>query len=114
MGCVPSSSTHNVVGSRWQTLVPHRTAFRSARIRSQVAPTPDSGQEWVGLVIRWPQGATVALAAKAIGWATPSICDFFGSLKKRGIKVSILERVREISSGKEGARGSYTVCQITE
>jgi hypothetical protein len=37
---------------------------------------------------------------------------FFAGLKKRGIEVTVLERVRQVGPNKEGARGSYSVHTI--
>jgi hypothetical protein len=40
---------------------------------------------------------------------------FFAGLKKRrGIAVEAAERVRQVSPGKEGAKGSYTVYRFAE
>jgi hypothetical protein len=60
-------------------------------------------------MLRRPEGATVAQVAEATGWANHTVRGFFAGLKKRGIEVSVLERVRQAAPGKEGAKGSYTV-----
>jgi hypothetical protein len=66
-------------------------------------------QEVLGM-LRRPEGATVAQIAEATGWQPHTVLGFFAGLKKRqGIKVSVLERVRQVGPGKEGAKGSYTV-----
>ena len=39
---------------------------------------------------------------------------FFAGLKKRGIEVSVLERVRQAGPNKAGAKGSYTVYRLAE
>jgi len=61
-----------------------------------------------------PEGATVAQIAAATGWQAHTVRGFFAGLKKRGTEVSVLERVRQVGPGKKGAKGSYTVYQITE
>ncbi len=39
---------------------------------------------------------------------------FFAGLKKRGIEVSVLERIRQVGPNKAGAKGSYTVYRVAE
>ena len=39
---------------------------------------------------------------------------FFAGLKKKGIEVSVLERVRQVGPNKAGAKGSYTVYRVAE
>jgi hypothetical protein len=59
-----------------------------------------------------PEGATVAQIAEATGWAPHTVRGFFAGLKKRGVAVAVLERVRQVGRNKEGAKGSYTVYRI--
>ena len=37
---------------------------------------------------------------------------FFAGLKKKGIDVAVLERVRQVGPNKEGAKGSFTIYRI--
>ncbi|MBR0679444.1 DUF3489 domain-containing protein [Roseomonas eburnea] len=69
-------------------------------------------QEAVLALLRRPEGATVAQVAEATGWAQHTVRGFFAGLKKKGIEVTVLERVRQVGPNKEGARGSYTVYAI--
>jgi hypothetical protein len=40
---------------------------------------------------------------------------FFAGLKKRhGIAVEVLERIRQVGPGKDGAKGSYSVYRIAD
>jgi hypothetical protein len=55
------------------------------------------------------EGATVAQIAEVTGWQAHTVRGFFAGLKKRGIEIGVLERVRRVGPGNEGARGSYTV-----
>jgi Protein of unknown function (DUF3489) len=66
-------------------------------------------QQQVLTLLRRPEGATVAQIAGATGWQAHTVRGFFAGLKKRGIEISVLERVRQVGPGKEGAKGSYTV-----
>jgi hypothetical protein len=65
-------------------------------------------------MLRRPESATVAQIAEATGWQPHMVRGFFAGLKRRGIEVSALERVRQIGPNKQGAKGSYTVYRIAE
>jgi hypothetical protein len=64
-------------------------------------------------LLRRPQGATVAQVVEATGWAPHTVRGFFAGLRtRRGIEVTVLERVRRVGPNKTGARGSYSVYQV--
>ena len=66
-------------------------------------------------MLRRPESATVAQIAEATGWRAHTIRGFFAELKRRqSIAVEAAERVRQIDTGKIGAKGSYTVYRIAE
>ena len=75
-------------------------------------PREGTKQEAVLALLRRPEGATVAQVAEATGWAQHTVRGFFAGLKKKGIEVTVLERVRQVGPNKEGARGSYSVYTI--
>ena len=77
-------------------------------------PREGTKQQQVLAMLRRPEGATVAQIAEATGWQAHTVRGFFAGLKKRGIEVSVLERVRQVGPDKEGAKGSYTVYRIAE
>jgi len=77
-------------------------------------PREGTKQEAVLALLRRPEGATVAQVAEATGWAQHTVRGFFAGLKKKGIEVTVLERVRQVGPNKEGARGSYSVYAITD
>ena len=77
-------------------------------------PREGTKQEAVLALLRRPEGATVAQVAEATGWAHHTVRGFFAGLKKKGIEVTVLERVRQVGPNKEGARGSYSVYHIAE
>jgi Protein of unknown function (DUF3489) len=64
-------------------------------------------------LLRRPEGATVAQVAAATGWAQHTVRGFFAGLKKKGIEITVLERVRMVGPNKEGAKGSFTIYCIT-
>jgi hypothetical protein len=78
-------------------------------------PREGTKQEVVLAMLRRPEGATVAQIAEATGWAQHTVRGFFAGLKKRqGITVEIAERIRQVGSNKQGAKGSYTVYRVAE
>ncbi|WP_232478428.1 DUF3489 domain-containing protein [Roseomonas rosulenta] len=75
-------------------------------------PREGTKQEAVLALLRRPEGATVAQVAEATGWAQHTVRGFFAGLKKKGVEVTVLERVRQVGPNKEGARGSYSVYRV--
>jgi hypothetical protein len=76
-------------------------------------PREDTKQQQVLGMLGRREGATVAQIAQATGWQAHTVRGFFAGLKKRGVKVSVLERVRQVGPNKTGAKGSYTVYQVS-
>jgi hypothetical protein len=77
-------------------------------------PREGTKQAAVLALLRRPEGATVAQVVEATGWASHTVRGFFAGLRTRhGIEVTVLERVRQAGSNKTGAKGSYSVYQIT-
>ena len=77
-------------------------------------PREGTKQQQVLGMLRRTEGATVAQVADATGWQAHTVRGFFAGLKKKGIEVSVLERVRQIRPDKAGAKGSYTVYRVAE
>jgi hypothetical protein len=49
----------------------------------------------------------------ATGWQQHTVRGFFAGLKKRqGIAVEVMERIRQVGPGKDGAKGSYSIYRI--
>ena len=93
-----------------RTALPHsvRTASNAPR-----QPRTDTKRAMVLALLRRPEGATVAQVVDATGWARHTVHGFFAGLKKQGIQVQVLERVRQVGAG-QGAKGSYTVYRAAE
>ncbi len=88
----------------------------SARARtgeSRPART-DTKQATVLALLRRPEGVSGPAMAEATGWASHTVRGFLAGLAKKGITVTVLERVRQVGPGKEGAKGSYTVYRVAE
>ncbi len=91
-------------------------AGRSTRSPSgtQRAPRTDTKHAAVLALLRRPEGASGPAMAEATGWAPHTVRGFLAGLAKKGITVTVLDRVRQVGPGKEGAKGSYTVYRIGE
>jgi hypothetical protein len=75
-------------------------------------PREGTKQDAVLALLRRKEGATIAQVVEATGWANHTVRGFFAGLKKKGHAVEVLERVKQVGSGKEGARGSYSIYHI--
>ena len=77
--------------------------------------TPREGtkQEAVLGLLRRNEGATIAQICEATAWQPHSARGFLAALKKKGIEVTVLERVRKVGPDKVGCRGSYTIYSLT-
>jgi hypothetical protein len=75
-------------------------------------PREGTKQEAVLTMLRRAEGATVAQIADATGWASHTVRGFLAGLKKKGFKVTALERVRMVGPNREGAKGSFTIYHV--
>jgi hypothetical protein len=75
-------------------------------------PREGTKQQAVLAMLRREEGATVAQIAEATGWASHTVRGFLAGMKKKGIQVVTLERVRMVGPNKEGARGSFTIYHV--
>ena len=105
-----------------------RFAGRGGRLRAALAttraarapcgaprqPRTDTKQATVLALLRRPEGASGPAMAEATGWAPHTVRGFLAGLAKKGITVTVLDRVRQVGPGKEGAKGSYTVYRVGE
>ncbi|WP_052402916.1 DUF3489 domain-containing protein [Muricoccus aerilatus] len=75
-------------------------------------PREGTKQASVLTLLRQSEGATIAQVMEATGWAQHTVRGFLAGLKKRGHTVEVLERVRQVGAGAQGAKGSYSVYRI--
>jgi Protein of unknown function (DUF3489) len=87
---------------------------RAARDPDPPRKPREGTKQKVVVMLRRPEGATVAQIAEATGWAAHTVRGFFAGLKKKGIAVAVLERVRQVGPNKAGAKGSYSIYRIAE
>jgi hypothetical protein len=62
--------------------------------------------------LRRTEGATIAQVIEATGWTQHTVRGFLAGLKKKGHAVEVLERVRQVGPGAQGAKGSYSIYRI--
>jgi hypothetical protein len=72
-------------------------------------PREGTKQEAVLNLLRREEGATVAQIAESTGWASHTVRGFLAGLKKKGVSIEVLERVRQVGPNREGAKGSFSV-----
>jgi hypothetical protein len=75
-------------------------------------PRTGTKQETVLALLRRDEGATVAQVIDATGWQSHTVRGFLAGLKRKGIEVEVLERVRQVGPNKQGAKGSYSIYRI--
>jgi hypothetical protein len=96
-----------------------RAALAGAAGRAGRAPgaprKPRAGtkQEAVLALLRRDEGATIAQISDATGWQSHTVRGFLAGLKRKGVTVAVLERIRQVGPGREGAKGSFSVYRIT-
>ena len=77
-------------------------------------PREGTKQEAVLALLRRPDGASGPAIAEATGWAPHTVRGFLAGLAKKGMRVEVLDRVRQVGPGREGAKGSYSIYRIAE
>ena len=75
-------------------------------------PREGTKQETVLALLRRDEGATIAQIIDATGWQSHTVRGFLAGLKRKGITVEVLERIRQVGPNKEGAKGSYSIYRI--
>jgi hypothetical protein len=88
---------------------------RPARPAASTAPghpQTDTKHTQVLALLRRAEGATIAQVIELTGWAPHTVRGFLAGLKRKAINVEVLERVRQVGTRKQGAKGSYSVYRI--
>jgi biotin operon repressor len=96
------------------------TALRAALVAgasgldsiAALRPPKETKQAQVVAMLTRDEGASGPQIAEAMGWARHTVRGFLAGLTKKGIKVEVLERVRQVGPNKQGAKGSYTVYRL--
>ena len=99
--------------ARLRALLARPTATRAGSAAPR-RPREGTKQAQVLALLRRPEGASGPQIADATGWAPHTVRGFLAGLGKRGVPVTVLERVRQVGPDKQGAKGSYTVYHVGE
>jgi hypothetical protein len=94
-----------------------RTALAGKPTRRPARPRPPrQGTKLLTVValLKQPGGTTVAQVCEATGWTKDTVRGFFVGLKKKGIPVEAVEKVRSVGPNRAGGRGSYTIYRVAE
>ncbi|PWS38945.1 hypothetical protein DFH01_06780 [Falsiroseomonas bella] len=94
-----------------------RTALAGKPTRRPARPRPPrQGTKLLTVValLKQPGGTTVAQVCEATGWTKDTVRGFFVGLKKKGIRVEAVEKVRSVGPNRAGGRGSYTIYRVAE
>jgi hypothetical protein len=75
-------------------------------------PRTGTKQEAVLTLLHRDDGSTIAEIIDATGWQPHTVRGFLAGLKRKGVTVEVLERVRQVGPNKQGARGSYSIYRI--
>jgi hypothetical protein len=75
-------------------------------------PRTGTKQEAVLTLLSRDEGTTIADIIEATGWQPHTVRGFLAGLKRKGIAVEVLERVRQVGPDKQGAKGSYSIYRI--
>lgn len=75
-------------------------------------PREGTKQEAVLALLRRDEGTTIAQIIEATSWQSHTVRGFLSGLKRKGITVEVLERIRQVGPNKEGAKGSYSIYRI--
>ena len=77
-------------------------------------PREGTKQQAVLALLRRHEGVNVAQIVAATAWAQHTVRGFLANLKRKGITVEVLERVRQVGSGSTGTKGSYSIYRIAD
>ncbi|WP_291297704.1 DUF3489 domain-containing protein [Elioraea sp.] len=75
-------------------------------------PREGTKQETVLALLRRDEGATIAQIIETTGWQSHTVRGFLAGLKRKGITVEVLERIRQVGPNKDGAKGSHSIYRI--
>jgi hypothetical protein len=100
----------------WEATTGLEEAMSSLRTALRISRTSQAGTKraQVLALLRQPEGASEPQITGATGWASHMVRGFLASLQRQGIKIEVLQRVRQVGAGKAGARGSYSIYRLAE
>ena len=95
-----------------------RIALTPRSPRSPATNTPrapkDTKQTRVLAMLRRAEGASGPQIAEAMGWAPHTVRGFLAGLARKGMAITVLDRVRQVGPNKTGAKGSYSIYRLAD
>lgn len=95
-----------------------RSAITTTKLPRQATaprkPREGTKQEAVLTLLRRNDGATIAQIMEATGWQQHTVRGFMAGLKRKGMMVEAIERVRMVGPDKQGSKGSYSIYRLAE
>ena len=91
-------------------------AKKTPRPESSTSCKPREGtkQQAVIALLRRDEGTNITQIVAATAWAQHTVRGFLANLKRKGIMVEVLERVRQVGPGSTGAKGSFSIYRIAD
>ena len=77
-------------------------------------PREGTKQQAVIAMLRRDEGTNIAQIVATTAWAQHTVRGFLANLKRKGITVEVLERVRQVGPGSAGTTGSYSIYRIAD
>jgi biotin operon repressor len=112
----PSNANHEAADGINGAITALRTALATqASALDPIAtlrPPMDTKQAQVLAMLTRDQGASGPQIAEAMGWAPHTVRGFLASLARKGIKVDVLEHVRQVGPNRGGTKSSFTVYHV--
>ncbi|MEA2789799.1 MAG: hypothetical protein QOG73_2205, partial [Acetobacteraceae bacterium] len=110
-------NNHNVIGALAGPIDNLRaalatTTLASAKIDPSGMPRNTKHAQVLAMLGR-EGGASGPQIAEAMGWAAHTVRGFLAGLARRGIKLEVLDRVRQVGADRQGAKGSYTIYRVS-
>ena len=103
----PMASLREALTDRWITRASRAT------VGTTNTPRQNTKQSQVLALLRRDEGASGPAIVEATGWAPHTVRGFLAGLKQKGFTLETLDRVRQTSTSKQGAKGCYSVYRIS-
>jgi hypothetical protein len=103
---------HDSFSEMTDAIIALRAALGPNTSNGNPQPRLETKQAQVLAMLACDEGASGPQIAKAMGWAPHTVRGFLASLAKKGLRVVVLERVRQVGPNKIGSKGSYSVYHL--
>jgi hypothetical protein len=87
-------------------------ASGAAPASTRASQRPETKQAQVLAMLARDKGASGPQIADAMSGAPHTVRGFLAGLPRKGIRVEVLDRVRQVGPDKQGAKGSYSIYRL--